>query len=98
GSDAGALATRATRDGDHWILRGEKTLVTQGTVAGVIVLFARVEGEDGGVTAFLIDGDAPGLTREPIGEKLGVRATDTGRLILNDVRVPDTARLGAVGA
>ncbi|MBB1244012.1 acyl-CoA dehydrogenase family protein [Streptomyces durbertensis] len=98
GSDAANLATRARPDGDHWLLDGTKTFITNGTWADVALVFAR-SGGDGhrGVTAFLVPTDTPGLTRREIDGKLGLRGQPTAELVLEGVRVPDTARLGPVG-
>ncbi|MFE7559497.1 acyl-CoA dehydrogenase family protein [Kitasatospora sp. NPDC057500] len=98
GSDAANLTTRAVRDGDHWLLSGGKTFITNGTWADVALVFART-GEPGhrGVTAFLVPTDLPGFTRTEIHGKLGLRGQATAELALDAVRVPDTARLGEVG-
>ncbi|MEV4822311.1 acyl-CoA dehydrogenase family protein [Micromonospora sp. NPDC049274] len=99
GSDAAALRTRAVRDGDDWLLTGTKTFITNGTTADVALIFARTGGPGHrGITAFLVPTDSPGLTRREIHGKLGLRGQATGELRLDDVRVPDTARLGAEGA
>ncbi|MET8254340.1 acyl-CoA dehydrogenase family protein [Micromonospora sp. NPDC005197] len=99
GSDAAALRTRALRDGDDWLLTGTKTFITNGTTADVALIFARTGGPGHrGITAFLVPTDSPGLTRREIHGKLGLRGQATGELRLDDVRVPDTARLGAEGA
>ncbi|GAB3841225.1 acyl-CoA dehydrogenase family protein [Micromonospora andamanensis] len=99
GSDAAALATRAVRDGDDWLLTGRKTFITNGTTADVALLFARTGGPGHrGITAFLVPTDSPGLARSEIKGKLGLRGQATAELVLDAVRVPDTARLGAEGA
>lgn len=98
GSDAASLQTKAVRDGDDWILSGSKMFITNGTWAGVALIFART-GEEGprGITAFLVPTDSPGFSSHKITGKLGLRAQDTGELVLEDVRVPDANRLGAEG-
>ncbi|MEV4711810.1 acyl-CoA dehydrogenase family protein [Micromonospora sp. NPDC049374] len=99
GSDAAALTTRAVRDGDDWLLTGRKTFITNGTTADVALLFARTGGPGHrGITAFLVPTDSPGLTRSEIKGKLGLRGQATAELVLDAVRVPDTARLGDCGA
>ncbi|WP_327037635.1 acyl-CoA dehydrogenase family protein [Micromonospora maris] len=99
GSDAAALTTRAVRDGDDWLLTGRKTFITNGTTADVALLFARTGGPGHrGITAFLVPTDSPGLSRSEIKGKLGLRGQATAELVLDDVRVPDTARLGECGA
>ncbi|MEV6692168.1 acyl-CoA dehydrogenase family protein [Micromonospora sp. NPDC051196] len=99
GSDAAALTTRAVRDGDDWLLTGRKTFITNGTTADVVLLFARTGGPGHrGITAFLVPTDSPGLSRSEIKGKLGLRGQATAELVLDGVRVPDTARLGECGA
>ncbi|AUS77242.1 acyl-CoA dehydrogenase [Actinoalloteichus sp. AHMU CJ021] len=98
GSDAGALTTRAVRDGDDWLITGAKTFITNGTWADVALLLARTS-DDGsrGITAFLVPTASAGFHRREINDKLGLRAQATAELHLDGVRVPDTARLGEVG-
>ncbi|MGW5557108.1 acyl-CoA dehydrogenase family protein [Micromonospora sp. NPDC003944] len=98
GSDAAALRTRAVRDGTDWLLTGTKTFITNGTTADVALVFART-GAPGhrGISAFLVPTDSPGLTRREIHGKLGLRGQATGELGFDEVRVPDTALLGAEG-
>ncbi|WP_067835784.1 acyl-CoA dehydrogenase family protein [Nocardia lijiangensis] len=98
GSDAGSLRTRAVRDGDDWVLSGEKMFITNGTWAKVALVFARTSAEGSkGITAFLVPTDTPGFTATTIHGKLGLRGQATAALSLQEVRVPDSARLGAVG-
>ena len=98
GSDAGSLQTRATRDGSDWVLNGSKMFITNGTWAGLALVFART-GEEGpkGISCFLVPTDAPGFSSKSITGKLGLRSQDTGELFLDDVRVPDANRLGDEG-
>jgi len=106
GSDAGHLKTKAVRDdrtGD-WLLTGTKIFITNGTWADVALVFARTgnkagEPDDGprGITAFLVPTDTPGFEAREIKGKLGLRGQATAELILDEVRVPDEARLGDVG-
>jgi butyryl-CoA dehydrogenase len=98
GSDAAALATRAVQDCDDWLLSGSKTFITLGSWASVALVFART-GEAGprGITCFLVPTDASGFAAHPIKGKLGLRAQDTAELTLDQVRVPDSARLGELG-
>ncbi|MGQ5261132.1 acyl-CoA dehydrogenase family protein [Micromonospora sp. ZYX-F-536] len=99
GSDAAALRTRAVRDGADWLLTGTKTFITNGTTADVALVFARTGGPGHrGITAFLVPTGSAGLTRREIHGKLGLRGQATGELRFDEVRVPDTARLGAEGA
>lgn len=98
GSDAASLATRAERRGDRWVLSGTKTFITNGTWAKVALVFART-GDAGakGITAFLVPTHLPGFTAHEIHGKLGLRGQATAQLVLEQVEVPDSARLGEVG-
>ncbi|NYE37209.1 alkylation response protein AidB-like acyl-CoA dehydrogenase [Nocardioides cavernae] len=98
GSDAGNLTTRATRDGDDWVLDGQKVFITNGTWADVALVLARTS-DDGsrGITAYLVPTDSPGFEAREIRGKLGLRGQATAELFLQGVRVPDSARLGEVG-
>ena len=96
GSDAGGLRTRAVRDGDHWVINGSKTFITQGSVGGCIVLLASTtpERKQRGITAFLVEHGTPGFTVGQHIKKLGMHASDTVELHFDDVRVPDSQRIG----
>ncbi|MGE7435446.1 acyl-CoA dehydrogenase family protein [Kitasatospora sp. NPDC001175] len=103
GSDAANLTTRAVRDGDNWLITGTKMFITNGTWAEVALVFARTGGGDPerqghrGITAFLVPTGLPGFERREIHGKLGLRGQATAELVLDNVRVPDSARLGAEG-
>ena len=98
GSDAASLSTRAEKDGDDWILSGEKMWITSGDQAGVIVVWARTaDTGPKGITCFLVEGDTPGLSAGKPEEKMGLRASHTVALNLDQVRVPEKQRLGEVG-
>lgn len=98
GSDAGSLVTRAERDGDDWLLSGEKVFITNGTWADLALVFARSGGEGyRGISAFVVDTASPGFTATEIKGKLGLRGQATASLALDRVRVPDSCRLGEVG-
>jgi alkylation response protein AidB-like acyl-CoA dehydrogenase len=98
GSDAGALATRAQRVGDNWIINGEKSWITTGDRAGVVVVWARTGGPGAkGISCFLVSGDATGLSSGKPEEKLGLRASHTVSLSLVDVTVASSAMLGEEG-
>ena len=99
GSDAFALALRAVRDGDDWVLNGRKMWITNGAEAGLFIVFGNVEPERGykGITAFVVERDAPGFSVGKREDKLGIRASSTTELILDDVRVPATDVLGEPG-
>jgi alkylation response protein AidB-like acyl-CoA dehydrogenase len=98
GSDAGAAAATARRDGGDWVLNGTKMFITQGSVAGVYVVIASTtpQHRQRGLTAFVIEAGTPGLRAGRKLEKLGLHASDTTELVLEDVRVPDSQRLGDV--
>jgi alkylation response protein AidB-like acyl-CoA dehydrogenase len=99
GSDAAALSSKAVRDGDDWVISGEKIFITNGTIADVVLLFARTGGPGPkGITAFLVPLDRDGVEKREIKGKLGLRAQATGQLFFDGVRVPDSARLGEEGA
>lgn len=99
GSDVAGIKTRATRDGDGWVVNGSKTYITNGLRADYIVLLTKTDPDAGydGFTVFIVDMDLPGVIRERRLEKLGMHASDTALLAFQDVRVPDSARLGDVG-
>jgi alkylation response protein AidB-like acyl-CoA dehydrogenase len=99
GSDAFALQTRAVDAGDHYLLNGRKLWITNAREAGLFVLFATVDPAKGykGITAFLIEKDFPGFSIGHKEEKLGIRASSTCELILEDCRVPKENVLGDVG-
>lgn len=82
--------TAAERDGEEWVLDGNKTWITNGTVADVVVVMAKTDPGAGkrGISAFLVPTDAEGFSAEKIDNKLGIRASDLGELRLDDVRVP----------
>jgi butyryl-CoA dehydrogenase/short/branched chain acyl-CoA dehydrogenase len=99
GSDAFALATRAHDHGDHFLLTGRKLWITNAAEAGFFILFATVNPDAGykGITAFLIERDFPGFQVGKKEDKLGLRASSTCELILNDCRVPRANVLGEIG-
>jgi hypothetical protein len=97
GSDAAALTTRAERRGAGWVLSGEKAWISNGDVAGVIVVWARTGPGAKGITAFLVEGGTPGLTVGRHEEKMGIRASHTVSLSFDGCQLPDEARLGEVG-
>jgi butyryl-CoA dehydrogenase/short/branched chain acyl-CoA dehydrogenase len=99
GSDAFSLTTRAREDGDHFILNGRKLWITNAKEAGLFIVFANVNPELGykGITAFLIERDAPGFSVGKKEDKLGIRASSTCELILEDCRVPRANVLGEAG-
>jgi butyryl-CoA dehydrogenase/short/branched chain acyl-CoA dehydrogenase len=99
GSDAFALACRAADKGDHFILDGRKLWITNALEAGLFIVFANLNPELGykGITAFLIERDFPGFSVGKKEDKLGIRASSTCELILENCRVPKANVLGEVG-
>jgi len=99
GSDAFALETRATEDGDSYLLNGRKLWITNAKEAGLFIIFATLNREMGykGVTAFLLDRETPGFTVGRKEDKLGIRASSTCELLLEDCRVPRQNVLGEAG-
>ena len=98
GSDAFALRCRAVEEGDNYVLDGRKMWITNGGEAGLFIVFATVDPSAGyrGITAFLVDRDAPGVTVGKKEDKLGIRASSTTELVLEGVRVPGGRVLGEV--
>ncbi|HEY6008227.1 MAG TPA: acyl-CoA dehydrogenase family protein, partial [Geobacteraceae bacterium] len=96
GSDAGGIRTTAVADGDGWLLNGAKYFITNGSRADTLVVMASTDParRGKGISAFVMAGDTPGLTRGKNLEKLGFGASDTVGLILRDVRLPADALLG----
>ena len=99
GSDAFALATRATRQGDHFSITGRKLWITNAGEAGLYLVFANANPEAGhrGITCFLVERGFPGFQVGKKEDKLGIRASSTCELILDDCRVPAANVLGEVG-
>ncbi|MEW2302933.1 acyl-CoA dehydrogenase [Streptomyces sp. NPDC006655] len=98
GSDAASLRTRAVRDGDSWVINGTKAWITHGGIADFYTVMARTGGEGShGITAFLVPGDAPGLSGAVPEKKMGMKGSPTAQVHLDDVRVPDERRLGEEG-
>ncbi|MGH9718928.1 MAG: acyl-CoA dehydrogenase family protein, partial [Bryobacteraceae bacterium] len=99
GSDAFALATRAEDRGDHYAINGRKLWITNAAEAGLYLLFANVNPEAGyrGITAFLIEREFPGFSVGKKEDKLGIRASSTCELILDNCRVPKANVMGEVG-
>ncbi|HTO91021.1 MAG TPA: acyl-CoA dehydrogenase family protein [Candidatus Sulfotelmatobacter sp.] len=99
GSDAGALQTSATRDGEFYVLNGSKNWVTNGDQAGVYLIFARTDKNAGhrGISAFIVERGAAGLVLGKPEDKMGLRGSDTIALTLENLRVPAANRLGAEG-
>lgn len=90
GSDPGAMRSRARRDGSDWVLRGNKMWITNGSVADVAVVWAQT---DEGVRGFVVPTDTPGFSAHTRKGKLSLRASVTSELVLEDVRLPESAML-----
>jgi alkylation response protein AidB-like acyl-CoA dehydrogenase len=99
GSDAGGTRTTAQRDGDGWILNGSKTFTTHGTVGDVIVVFAVTDRDRGkhGISAFVLQKGTPGFRPGKKENKLGLRASDTSEVVMQDCRVGRDQLLGREG-
>ena len=99
GSDAFGLAAKAEKKGDKWILNGQKLWITNGYEAGIFVIFANANPEAGykGITAFIVERDFPGFSVGKKEDKLGIRASSTVELLLDNCEVPEENVLGPVG-
>jgi butyryl-CoA dehydrogenase len=98
GSDAGSLKTRAYRDGDFYVLEGQKTFISHANVAEVFIVFAKTDPDQGskGISAFLVE-RRDGVRTTPLKGKLGLKAADTGMVFLDEVRIPRDRLLGQEG-
>jgi alkylation response protein AidB-like acyl-CoA dehydrogenase len=99
GSDIFSMRTRATRDGDSYVLNGAKTFVTNAPVADLFVAYATINPSLGamGITGFIIERDTPGLTISHKLDKMGLRTSPMAEVIFDDCRIPVTQRLGREG-
>ena len=93
GSNPGGMITTAVEDGDSYVLNGAKMWITNGTVADVAVVWAKLGGTDGEVQGFLVEKGTPGYETREITHKLSMRASDTAELIFDDCRIPKENRL-----
>jgi alkylation response protein AidB-like acyl-CoA dehydrogenase len=99
GSNALGLATEARQEGDHWVLDGSKTFVTNAPVADLFIVYARTGGSGfSGLSCFLIPRDAEGLTVGPPMEKMGLRTSPMAQIYLDGCRLPASAVVGKVGS
>ena len=100
GSDAGGTKTVATQDGEDWILNGAKTFTTHGSVGDIIVVFGVTDKDKGkkGISAFVIEQGHPGFRPGKKENKMGLRASDTAEVIMEDCRVPNDQLVGKRGA
>ncbi|MEV0965173.1 acyl-CoA dehydrogenase family protein [Streptomyces sp. NPDC049910] len=98
GSDAASLRTKAERDGDDWVITGTKAWITHGGIADFYTVLARTGGEGArGISAFLVPGDAEGLSAAAPEKKMGMKGSPTAQLHFDGVRVPDSRRIGDEG-
>ncbi|HEX8857333.1 MAG TPA: acyl-CoA dehydrogenase family protein [Thermoleophilaceae bacterium] len=99
GSDAASLKTRATKTADGWKISGQKQWISNGTKAKLALIFAQTDPEQKhrGLAAFLVPTDSPGFSSSPVHGKLGLRASDTAELSLDEVEVGDEALMGEIG-
>ena len=99
GSDLKAIRTRAVRDGDDYVINGQKVFISNGQLCDILVLATKTDSQAGakGITLFLVEGDRAGFRRGRNLEKLGMHAQDTSELFFDDVRVPATNMLGQEG-
>jgi alkylation response protein AidB-like acyl-CoA dehydrogenase len=99
GSDVKGLRTSATLDGDHWVLNGSKTFISNGQLANLIIVVAKTDPEAGhkGISLLVVEEGMSGFTRGRKLDKIGSRAADTSELFFDDVRVPVTNVLGELG-
>ena len=99
GSDALSMRTTAVRDGDHFVLNGSKSFVSNGPIADVVVVYAKTRPEGGplGITAFLVDTDTPGFSAGKPIKKMGLTSSPMSELFLDDVRVPANRAVGGIG-
>jgi hypothetical protein len=99
GSDAGAMATTAAKEGDDWVLNGAKNFITHAISGDISVILARTgeKGDTHGMTAFVIEKGTPGFSSGKKEDKLGMRASETAELVFDNCRVPNKNILGNVG-
>jgi len=99
GSDVASMRSTATRDGDHYVLNGTKTFITNGSIASIYVIFAKTDPAAGGkgITAFLVDAGTPGLYAGARERKMGFRLSDTCEVVMENVRVHESAVIGCEG-
>ena len=99
GSDAGSLAATARDAGDHWVLNGTKIFVTNGVEANVLIVYARTETDPGsrGISALIAEKGDPGLSVGKVEHKLGIRASSTCEIVLDECRIPKDRLLGQRG-
>ena len=100
GSDAAAMQTRATKHGSEYVLNGTKQFITHGSIAGTLVVFAQTDPKEDhrGISAFVLERETSPWKVEKLEHKLGIRGSPTAQIVLEDVKVPVSNRLGEEGA
>jgi alkylation response protein AidB-like acyl-CoA dehydrogenase len=102
GSDVSSVTTRAEKDGDEWVINGTKMWITNGSVGDFFVTFCKTdpdaEGRYNGFSQIVVESDRDGFEADKITGKMGIRASDTAELLLDDVRVPEENLIGTAGA
>jgi alkylation response protein AidB-like acyl-CoA dehydrogenase len=97
GSDPAAMRTSAVRDGDDWVINGQKNWITNASIADYYVVFAKTDREANRSTAFIVESDREGFDPGQLEHKLGIKGSPTGQPSFTDVRIPDENRIGDVG-
>ena len=97
GSDASALTTKAERDGDSWVISGRKAFVTHGGDADYYLVFARTGEGSSGISCFFVPADTPGVAREKLEHKMGMRSSPTAAMVFDGARVPADHLIGETG-
>ncbi|MFL5912646.1 MAG: acyl-CoA dehydrogenase family protein [Gaiellaceae bacterium] len=97
GSDPGSMRTFARRDGDEWVINGQKNWITNASVADFYVVFAKTDRESNRISAFVVEKDRPGFDPGPLEHKLGIKGSPTGSPSFDDVRVPAENMIGDEG-
>ncbi len=95
GSDPASMKTRARRDGDGWVLTGTKMWITNSPIADIAIVWAKVEDEDGAIRGFILERERDGFATPKIENKLSLRASVTGEIVMDEVRVPAEALMPA---
>ena len=96
GSDVASMKTRAVRDGDHYVLNGSKSWITNAGVSSFYTVFAKTDPDAGhrGISAFVVEADTPGFSVSKLESKMGMRGSPTGEIVFDDVRVPAENLIG----
>ena len=97
GSDPAAMRTSAVKDGDEWVITGQKNWITNAGIADYYVVFAKTDRENNRITAFVVEADRDGFDSGKLEHKLGIKGSPTGQPVFTDVRVPEENVIGEVG-